>query len=224
MAYRVDHIPISSSKRPGIKTKPRYITIHSTANEKSTAQNERDWLTNPTNDRSASWHIAVDEKEAIEAIPLNEMAYHAGNSTGNSQSIGIEIIESGDREKTVAHAVKITAKLLHERNWDIDRLKRHYDWSGKVCPRIFSYDNWKGWDIFLKDVKEELKELKKLDEKGELIVNRYDYIEDIPEYGKETIQNLMSMGYLKGDEKGRLNLSEDMLRIFVVNHRAGLYK
>jgi len=221
MKYRVDHIPISSSKRPGIKINPSYITIHSTGNEKSTAQNERDWLTNPVNDRSASWHIAVDDTEAIEAIPLDEMAYHAGDRVGNRESISIEIIESGDREETLANAAKLTAMLLYERDWGIDRLRRHYDWSGKICPRILSYDNWKGWDIFLKDVNEELKELKK---EGELIVNRYDYIDDIPEYGKETIKNLVSMGYLKGDEEGKLNLSEDMLRIFVVNNRAGLYK
>mgnify|MGYP001014253354 CR=1 FL=1 len=106
MNYKRQHIPISNDKRPGKKIKVEYITIHSTANTKSTAQNERDWLVNPSNSRKASWHIAVDEKEAIEAIPLDEIAYHAGDKIGNNLSIGIEICESGNREKTLKNAAK----------------------------------------------------------------------------------------------------------------------
>jgi len=136
---------------------PTTITIHSTGNLESTAKNERSWLTNPTNDRVASWHICVDEKEAVEAIPLDEVAYHAGNNTGNRSSISIEICESGNREKTVENAVKLVAKLLKERGWGIDRLRRHYDWSGKICPQIF-YDGgkWTGWTKFKNDVNKEL--------------------------------------------------------------------
>lgn len=159
MQYIIDHIPRSTphNRRPGIAMQPTTITIHSTGNPRSTARNERAWLTNPSNNRQASWHIVVDEKEAIEAIPLNEVAWHAGNSTGNRTSIGIEICESGDRVKTLGNAVKLTAKLLKERGWGMDKLRRHYDWSGKVCPRIF-YDGgkWAGWEKFKQDVQKEL--------------------------------------------------------------------
>ena len=93
---------------------PQYITIHSTGNTKSTARNERDWLTNPTNGRQASWHICVDEKEAIEAIPLNEVAWHAGDGRGpgNMSSFSIEFCESGDRHKTLLNAAEFGAKIL----------------------------------------------------------------------------------------------------------------
>ena len=159
MEYRVDHI--SKGKiRPGKKLNLQYITIHSTGNPTSTALNERGWLTNPTNTRIASWHIAVDEKMAVEAIPLDEIAYHAGNREGNNKSIGVEICESGDRVKTLKNAAELTAKLLHEKNWGIDRLKRHYDWSGKNCPRILNYNNWEGWTKFKADVAKELEQLK----------------------------------------------------------------
>ena len=160
MNYKVDHIPISKDKRPGTKINPTTITIHSTANPSSTARNERGWLTNPSNNRTASWHIVVDEREAIEAIPLNEIAYHAGNRNGNNTSIGIEICESGNREKTLDNTVKLIAKMLHERNWGVDRLRRHYDWSGKNCPRIMSANNWKEWDRFKFNVNKELLFLK----------------------------------------------------------------
>ena len=138
---------------------PQYITIHSTGNPNSTARNERGWLTNPSNKVTASWHIVVDEKEAIEAIPLNEVAWHAGDGgsgTGNRKSIGIEICESGDRQRTLQNAVKLVAKLLKERGWGVDRLRRHYDWSKKNCPRILSANNWAGWEQFKRDVQKEL--------------------------------------------------------------------
>ena len=160
MIYKRQHIPISNDKRPGNKIKVEYITVHSTANERSTAQNERDWLVNPSNSRKASWHIAVDEKQAVEAIPLNEIAYHAGNREGNNKSIGVEICESGDRAKTIHNAVILIANLLHERNWGIDKLRRHYDWSGKNCPRIMSHNNWQAWTGFKMSVERELNRLK----------------------------------------------------------------
>ena len=165
MNYIVDHIPRNTphNRRPGTSMHPEYITIHSTGNPSSTARNERGWLTNPSNTRTASWHIVVDEKEAIEAIPLNEVAWHAGDGgsgTGNRKSIGIEICESGDRQRTLQNAVKLVAKLLKERGWGVDRLRRHYDWSKKICPRIF-YDNgkWTGWKEFVERVRKELESI-----------------------------------------------------------------
>jgi N-acetylmuramoyl-L-alanine amidase len=157
--YTVSHIPKSAphNRRPGIAMTPEYITIHSTGNPTSTAQNERGWLTNPANDRQASWHIVIDEKEAIEAMPLNEVAWHAGNATGNRTSIGIEICESGNRQKTLANAVLLVAKMLKERSWGVDKLRRHFDWSGKSCPRILMADSWQGWKDFIAAVEKELK-------------------------------------------------------------------
>lgn len=161
MNYKIDHIPRSAHKRPGTKMTATSVTIHSTANPKSTALNERNWLVNPSNDRTASWHIVVDDKEAIEAIPLNEIAYHAGNREGNNTSIGIEICESGDRAKTIQNTIELVAKLLHERKWGIDKLKRHFDWSGKICPGILSKNNWEGWVAFKIQVQRELDKLSK---------------------------------------------------------------
>lgn len=158
MKYTKDHIPVGRV-RPGTKMTPESIAIHSTGNAKSTAKNERAWLTNPTNDRLASWHVVVGEKEAIEAIPLDEVAYHAGSKAGNNSSIGIELCESGDRSMVIANAVELVAKLLKERNWGVNRLKRHYDWSGKDCPRIMSANNWQGWREFVDKIRKELEKV-----------------------------------------------------------------
>ncbi|MEG0874762.1 MAG: N-acetylmuramoyl-L-alanine amidase, partial [Clostridiales bacterium] len=51
----------------------------------------------------------------------------------------------------------------------------------------------------------------------------YNSLREIPEYGKKTIEKLIDKGVLQGCGNGNLQISEDMLRILVINHRAGLY-
>ena len=52
----------------------------------------------------------------------------------------------------------------------------------------------------------------------------YAWVDDnMPEWAKPTVTKLMNKGYLKGDEDGKLNLDENMLRLLVINDRAGLY-
>lgn len=155
MIYRKAHIPKTTpnKRRPGVRMSPTTLTIHNTGNPKSTAANERAWLTNPENARQASFHIVVDEKEAIECLPLTEHAWHAGDgntvASGNRTSIGIELCESGNYAKTLDNAVELVASMLKERGWNVDRLRRHYGWSGKICPRLmFDEGTWKGWLTF----------------------------------------------------------------------------
>jgi N-acetylmuramoyl-L-alanine amidase CwlA len=144
----------------------QYITIHNTGNSSSNAAGERAWLTSGTNDRTASFHIVVDEKESVECLPLDEVGWHAGDGDGpgNRQSIGVEICESGDQDKTLFNAAEVVAGLLHARGWTVDRLRRHYDWSGKICPRLM-YNNgtWSGWDRFRRMVKVQLLAMQKPD-------------------------------------------------------------
>ena len=52
----------------------------------------------------------------------------------------------------------------------------------------------------------------------------YAWVDDnMPAWAKPTITKLMSKGYLKGDEESKLNLDDSMLRMLVINDRAGLY-
>lgn len=152
-----NHVPTTSKKRTGITMKPLYITVHSTANLKSTAKNERAWLTNPSNTSETGYHYVVDDIEVIECIPPNQVAWHAGDGRGrgNMASIGIEICESGNREKTLQNAVKLTQHLMKEHK--TSKVVRHYDWSKKNCPRILNSDGkWTLWNEFYnKIVKEE---------------------------------------------------------------------
>ena len=44
----------------------------------------------------------------------------------------------------------------------------------------------------------------------------------MPEWARPTIQKLVDKGVLKGDGNG-LNLTEDLMRMLVINDRGGLY-
>ena len=44
----------------------------------------------------------------------------------------------------------------------------------------------------------------------------------MPDWARPTIKGLVDNGMLRGDGRG-LNLSEDMIRVFVVHGRMGLY-
>lgn len=166
----INHIPTSSRKRLHRKMQPEYITVHNTGNPKSTAANERDYLTNPSNMTTTAYHIVVDAKQAIECVPLDEMAYHAGdgkNGTGNSKSIGIEICESGDYAANEQAAVELIADLLIKYGWSVDRVKPHQHWSGKYCPRlILPY-----WGEFVERIAKQMEVVIKMAEIKDLTVS-----------------------------------------------------
>lgn len=53
----------------------------------------------------------------------------------------------------------------------------------------------------------------------------YNYIdENMPAWARPTIQKLVGKGILVGNEKGELGLTDNDLKQFVINDRAGLYK
>lgn len=144
-----------SLKSPYAMT-PKYITIHNTANDAS-ANNEISYMRN--NATATSFHFAVDDTEVVQGLPVNRNGFHAGdgNGEGNRASIGIEICysKSGGARFDAAerNAAKFTAQLLKERGWDISRVKKHQDWSGKYCPHR-TLDM--GWKRFLNMVQAEL--------------------------------------------------------------------
>lgn len=195
--------------RPGGAYPKTTITIHSTANDNSTALNERAWLDNPTNNRYASWHYCVDESGVVQAIPDQEEAWHCGDTGGNRTSLSIEICESGDRVKTLLNAAKLAAEKLTEHGLTIKELRRHADWVEKNCPRIlinpvYIYRNY-GWNWFVKQVEEAVESMAE---------KRYNTIEDVPEWGKATIQQLINKGAIA--DVRHLDLSEDMVRTLVI--------
>ena len=142
--------------------KAEFVVVHNTANDAS-AQNEIKYM--QSNSNQTSFHFAVDDKEAIQGLPLDRNAWACGdgaNGEGNRKGIQVEICYSksgGLRfEQAEKNATKLIAKLLHERGWGLDRVKKHQDFSGKYCPhRTLDI----GWASFKNMVNDELKALSK---------------------------------------------------------------
>lgn len=135
--------------------KPEFVVIHNTANNAS-ANNEIAYM--HRNNYEVSFHFAVDDKEIVQGLPLNRNSWNAGdggNGKGNRKGISIEICYSksgGKRFETAQkNAAELTAKLLKDYGWGVDKVKKHQDFNGKHCPHR-TLDDY-GWDYFLNLVK-----------------------------------------------------------------------
>lgn len=138
---------------------PKGICIHNTANDAS-AKSERNNVNRWDNNAEVSFHIVVDDEEAIQLIPLNRNAWHAGDGgsgNGNRNYIAIEICYSksgGDKFiNAEKRAAKEVAALLKQYGWGIDKIKKHQDFSNKYCPHR-TLDM--GWQRFLNMIQAEL--------------------------------------------------------------------
>ena len=73
------------------------------------------------------------------------------------------------------------------------------------------------------ELKKEISEIKAAVDKinSKMIYNYVD--SNMPDWAKPTVKKMMSKGYLKGDDEGKLGLTDELLRVFVINDRAGVY-
>lgn len=76
---------------------------------------------------------------------------------------------------------------------------------------------WSDYDMSKDDIKAIVKEV--LAEEKEKI---YNWTLEVPEWARPTVQKLLDKEYLKGNEKGELQLTYNMLRILEIINRAGL--
>lgn len=147
-AMRIAIIPTGRKRRPKIAMTPTTITIHNTGVYNVPADNFKRGCHDITQDMAVSYHFVIDEKEVIQLLPINEVAWHSG-SIGNYNSIGIEICERDGAEE---NAIKFIAQLLIALNMTDSYIRTHKFWSGKECPRLILPH----LDKFLKDVKLEI--------------------------------------------------------------------
>lgn len=193
-----------------------HIVLHYVGAE-STARNNLLYFSKEG--KKASAHYFVDKTGIYQSVKEEDTAWHAGDSSMNSRSIGIEMCCKKDSkgfwyiEKEVMDiTVELVKELMKKYNIPITGVIRHYDVTGKPCPEPWVRDT-KEWDKF----KERL-----VDTPKEAVEERYNTIEEVPLWGKGTIEKLTSKGYLNGTESG-LDLSKEMLRILVITDRAGVY-
>lgn len=119
---------------------PIGVTLHNTGNPNPTAdaRNHAAWLARvEAGDTTyVGAHFFVDPSRIVQVLPINEVAWHAGDGQGpgNRQTIAIEICEIAPYEKAESHGLHLAAALLA--HFPEAKLYKHQDFSGKICPRI----------------------------------------------------------------------------------------
>lgn len=149
-------LPVNPYTRPGAKLKKALgIVIHWTANKGKGASDTahyRYYSGGAISAKSyASAHYFCDEDSILRVVPDDEMAYHVGaqsyrtnrlGSYPNNMTIGVEtcVNVDGNFKQALDRSAWLCAKLLKDHKLGIDDLYRHYDITGKDCPRYFVYD------------------------------------------------------------------------------------
>jgi hypothetical protein len=121
---------------------PQGITVHNTYNDAGATAEISFML---SNNNKVSYHYAVDDKQAVQGVPLTRYAFHAGDGSGfgNRSTIGIEICysKSGGARFTAAekNAVILIAQLMIQYGWTmaqvgVKQINTHKSRSGKNCP------------------------------------------------------------------------------------------
>lgn len=191
----------------------------------------------------AAVHAFIDGRSGIvyQTLPWNFRGWHGGGSSNNTH-IGVEMCEpdcirytSGSNftcsnldvarsvaTRTYNSAVELFARLCiqfgldplgdgvivsHAEGYRRGIATNHGDpehlWRGLGLPYTM--------DGFRKDVYNKIHE-----KEGDEDMPRYDTVEQLPSWAREDIHKLIDLGYLKGRDGGKLDLTEDMIRTLII--------
>ena len=154
----VQLLDVNAYSRPGIETEGiNGIVIHYTANPGSSAQENRDYFNDlqytHTTEASSNFIIGL-EGEIIQCVPTWEVAY--ASNERNFDTVSIECChpdENGEfTDETYRSLVQLTAWLCMKFDLTEEDVIRHYDVTGKICPKYF-VDHEDEWEEFRLNVR-----------------------------------------------------------------------
>lgn len=148
-----DLLPVNEYSRPGdALPQVNGVVIHYVGNPGTTAQQNRNYFAGlaETHETSASSHFVVGmDGTVIQCVPLGEISYCS--SSRNVDTIAIECCHPDDTGKFTQETLDSLTRLV---NWLIETyglkredILRHYDVTGKECPRYF-YEHPDAWEAF----------------------------------------------------------------------------
>ena len=148
--------PNEYSRPQEVLEKVKGIVIHYTANPGTTAIQNRNYFEGLKDSHitKASAHFIVGiEGEIVQCIPSSEISY--ASNERNVDTVSIEcchIDESGKfTEATYKSLIQLTAFLMGKFDLSTDDVIRHYDVTGKNCPKFY-VENEDAWIKFKEDI------------------------------------------------------------------------
>lgn len=140
----------------------KFIVIHDTANDSRGADADAHYrnLQRP-NSRVGSAHYYVDDHEIVQAIDDSVVAWSVGDKWArknrtradvtnyNSVSVELCINEGIDKAKAYQNLLWLTKYLMQKYHAEV---VRHYDATGKPCPKSWQANNWAQWWQFRKEL------------------------------------------------------------------------
>lgn len=163
----VDLLSVNEYSRPGIAlAQVRGIVIHYTANPGSSAKANRDYfegLKDAQTTKASSHFIIGLEGEIIQCIPSTEISYASNDR--NKDTLSIECChpdETGQfNASTYQSMVDLTGWLCQRFGLTSQDVIRHYDVTGKLCPKYF-VEHEDAWEQFRADVDAKIEEIEAL--------------------------------------------------------------
>ncbi len=136
---RVELIAVDGASRRGEALEAvRDIAVHYVANPGSGAMANRNYFNSP--DSTTSSHFVVGlEGEVILCVPLDEKS--SATNERNRDTISIEVCHPDETgrvsQQTSASLIRLLSYLLEEFDLDRENIIRHYDVTGKLCPKYY---------------------------------------------------------------------------------------
>lgn len=155
--YQVELLTPNPYSRPQTAlNEVKGIVIHYTANPGTTAIQNRNYFEGLKDSQStkASSHFVIGlEGEVVQCIPSTEISY--ASNERNDDTLSIECCHEDETgqftQETYDSLVQFTAWLCGKFNIPVENVIRHYDVTGKDCPRYFvSHED--AWEKFKEDV------------------------------------------------------------------------
>lgn len=135
----------------------RAVVIHYVGNPGTTAAQNRGYFNKPSTEVNSHFIVGLSG-EILQCVPLTEQSCASNNR--NADTVSIETChpdESGAfNEETYQALVKLTSWLCSVYHLDTDAVIRHYDITGKQCPKYF-VEHPESWKQFKLDVQKALK-------------------------------------------------------------------
>jgi len=148
--------------------------------------------------RRASAHYFVDEYDCVQVVEDKNVSWHSGaliykhKECRNTNSIGIEMCckNNGNwyfEQATVDNTIELVKELMSKYNIPVENVIRHFDVTGKSCPRPY-VENEQLWIDFKNRLTRD--DLSQVEELSEEDIKMYNELLKRIEALEETVKNL----------------------------------